>query len=123
MTNKKERKQVTEAKVFINASFNNTVVTVTDLEGNTLAWNSSGAAGFKGARKATPYAASTAVESLTKKLNELGVRGVEVYVKGPGTGRDSAIRAFRNSGISIRSIADTTPIPHNGPKPRKRRRA
>jgi len=122
MANKKEKKQITEAKVFISASFNNTVVTVTDTDGNTIAWSSSGAAGFKGARKATPYAASTAVESLTKKLAEVGVRNVEVYVKGPGAGRDSAVRAFRNSGISIRAIADVTPIPHNGPKPRKRRR-
>jgi small subunit ribosomal protein S11 len=122
MAAKKERRQVTDAKVFISASFNNTVVTVTDTQGNTLAWSSSGAAGFKGARKATPYAASSAVETLTKKLGDIGVRNVEVYVKGPGAGRDSAVRAFRNSGIAIKAIADVTPIPHNGPKPRKRRR-
>ncbi|OGY29161.1 MAG: 30S ribosomal protein S11 [Candidatus Woykebacteria bacterium RIFCSPHIGHO2_12_FULL_45_10] len=122
MTTKKERKQIPSAKVYISASFNNTIVTVTDLEGNTLAWGSSGAAGFKGARKATPYAASTAVESLTRKLSDAGVRDVEIYVKGPGAGRDAAIRAFRNSGLSIKAIADVTPIPHNGPKPRKRRR-
>lgn len=122
MATKKERKQVGSAKVFVSASFNNTLVTVTDLAGNTIAWSSSGAAGFKGARKATPYAASSAVESLSRKLSEAGVRDVEVYVKGPGAGRDAAIRALRNSGLAIKAIADVTPIPHNGPKPRKRRR-
>ncbi|MDP2671808.1 MAG: 30S ribosomal protein S11 [bacterium] len=122
MAKAKERKQVGSAKVFISASFNNTLVTVTDMTGNTIAWSSAGASGFKGARKSTPYAASTAVENLSRKLNEAGVRDVEVYVKGPGAGRDAAIRALRNSGLAIKAIADVTPIPHNGPKPRKRRR-
>lgn len=115
-------KEVTSGKVFVNATFNNTLVTITDLQGNALGWSSAGAVGFKGARKSTPYAASAAVETLAKKLMTHGLRDVEVYLKGPGSGRDASIRALKNSGLSIRAIADVTPIPHNGPRPRKRRR-
>ena len=92
------------------------------MSGNTLGWSSAGAVGFKGARKSTPYAASTAMENLAKKLSERGLREVEVYIKGPGSGRDAAIRALKNSKLIIKAIADVTPIPHNGPRPRKQRR-
>lgn len=119
---KKTIREVTSGKVFVNATFNNTLVTITDLEGNALGWSSSGAVGFKGARKATPYAATTAVENLAKKLMTHGLRDVEVYIKGPGSGRDASIRALKNSGLAIKAIADVTPIPHNGPRSRKRRR-
>lgn len=116
-------KEVSSGKVYVNATFNNTLVTITDENGNTLGWSSSGSVGFKGARKSTPYAATTAVEGLARKLMERGLREVEVYIKGPGSGRDASIRALKNSGLAIRAIADVTPIPHNGPRPRKRRRA
>lgn len=119
---KKVVKEIKEGKVFVNATFNNTIVTITDIEGNTIGWSSSGSVGFKGARKSTPYAAATAVESLAKKVLERGLKEVEVYIKGPGVGRDAAIKALKNSGILIKSIADVTPIPHNGPRPRKKRR-
>jgi small subunit ribosomal protein S11 len=119
---KKVIKEVAVGRVYVNATFNNTLVTITDTEGNALGWSSSGAVGFKGARKSTPYAASTAVETLAKKLMTQGLKEVEVFIKGPGSGRDAAIRALKNSGINIKAIADVTPIPHNGPRPRKRRR-
>jgi small subunit ribosomal protein S11 len=124
MTDRKSKtiKETTFGKVYVNATFNNTLVTITDKDGNTLGWSSSGAVGFKGARKSTPYAATTAVESLARKLMERGLREVEVYIKGPGSGRDSSIRALKSTGLAIRAIADVTPIPHNGPRPRKRRR-
>ncbi|KKQ92034.1 MAG: 30S ribosomal protein S11, small subunit ribosomal protein S11 [Microgenomates group bacterium GW2011_GWC1_39_7b] len=110
-------------KVYISASFNNTLVTVTNVRGETLAWGSSGASGFKGTRKSTPYAATTAVEKvLGKAKNEHGVDEVEVYVKGPGPGRDAALRAIRATGVKIALIADVTPVPHNGPRPKKKRR-
>lgn len=112
----------TKAKVFIKATFNNTLITFTDLMGNTLCWGSAGTSGFKGARKSTPYASTTAVETVAKKAQELGVREVEVYVKGPGPGRDAALRALRAAGLKMSLIADITPVPHNGPRPRKRRR-
>ena len=112
------------AKIFISASFNNTLVNITDDTGNSLAWGSSGSSGFKGTRKATPFAATTAVEKVvTKAKDELGVREVEVYIKGPGSGRDAALRAIRASGLKISMIADVTPIPHDGPRPKKRRRS
>ncbi|MEK7550668.1 MAG: 30S ribosomal protein S11 [Patescibacteria group bacterium] len=118
------KKEVSLAKVYIAASFNNTLITVVDELGNTLAWGSSGASGFKGTRKATPYAATTAVETTIKKvINEIGVKEVEIYVKGPGSGRDAALRAIRSSGVTISLIADVTPVPHNGPRPKKKRRA
>ena len=121
-TRKGSKVEVKEGKVFVNATFNNTIITITDMEGNALGWSSSGAVGFKGARKSTPFAASTAMENLTKKVAGRGLREVEVYIKGPGSGRDAAIKALKNSGLSIKSIADVTPIPHNGPRPRKQRR-
>ncbi len=110
-------------KVYVYASFNNTLVTVTDAGGQTISWGSSGKAGFKGARKATPYAATTAVEAVLKNAKEKsGINEVEVYVKGPGPGRDAALRAVKASGLEISLIADTTPIPFDGPRPKKRRR-
>lgn len=119
---RKTIKEVISGKVFVNATFNNTLVTITDLAGNALGWSSSGAVGFKGARKATPYAATTAVETLARKLMVHGLKEVEVFIKGPGSGRDASIRALKNSGLAIKAIADVTPIPHNGPRSRKRRR-
>jgi|SRR3989304_9420190 len=109
-------------RAYVTATFNNTLVTITDQEGNTLLWNSAGASGFKGARKSTPYAATTAVEQVAQKAKEKGLTSVEVYVKGPGPGRDGAIRAFKAAGINISMIVDVTPIPHNGPRASKRRR-
>lgn len=119
---KKTIREVVAGKVFVNATFNNTLVTFTDTDGNSLGWSSAGAVGFKGARKSTPYAASSAVETIAKKLMSRGLREVEVYIKGPGSGRDASIRALKNSGLAIKAIADVTPIPHNGPRSRKRRR-
>ena len=109
-------------KVYITATFNNTLVTVTNDKGETVAWSSSGAKGFKGARKSTPYAASLAVEEACKRALEKGMKAVEVFVKGPGSGRDSALRAIKSAGLSISMIADLTPIPHNGPRASKKRR-
>lgn len=109
-------------KIFITATFNNTLVTVTNDKGETVSWSSSGAKGFKGARKSTPYAASLAVEDAAKKALEKGLKSVEVFVKGPGSGRDSALRAIRSAGLSIALIADITPMPHNGPRAKKKRR-
>lgn len=118
-----KRKESNLARVYISASFNNTLVTVTDENGKALAWGSSGAVGFKGTRKATPFAATTAVDKVIKKAKEEhGVNEVEIYVKGPGPGRDAALRAIRAAGVKITMIADVTPIPHNGPRPKKKRR-
>ena len=119
---KKAEKDLSIAKIYINASFNNTLVNFTDANGNTIAWSSAGNVGFKGARKSTPFAATSAVEQVAKKAAAIGVKDVEAYVKGPGSGRDAAVRALRSSGFNIKAIADVTPIPHNGPRPRKRRR-
>lgn len=117
-------KSVETGKIFISASFNNTLITITDEGGATLAWGSSGAAGFKGTRKATPYAATLAVDKVIKKAkDEYELREVEIYVKGPGPGRDAALRAIRAAGLKISLIADVTPMPHNGPRPKKKRRA
>jgi len=110
------------AKVYVTATFNNTIVTFTDLKGNTLCWGSTGTVGFKGARKSTPFAAITAVEVAAKKALALGIDEIEVYIKGPGPGRDAALRALRAAGLKMSLIADITPIPHNGPRPKKRRR-
>jgi small subunit ribosomal protein S11 len=115
-------KQVSSGRVYVTATFNNTLVTLTDPQGLALAWSSSGASGFKGARKATPFAAITAVETVAQKAKGLGMTGCEVYIKGPGPGRDAAIRALRGAGLNITMIADVTPIPHNGPRAKKRRR-
>lgn len=121
-----KRKQRTldsgHGNVYITATFNNTIVTITDDRGETLAWGSSGSAGFKGTRKSTPFAATTAVENVAKKVASLGLKTVDVYIKGPGSGRDAALKAIKNSGLSISLIADITPIPHNGPRPKKKRR-
>lgn len=119
---KQIKKQVSRGKVYITATFNNTLVTVTDEQGDTLFWATAGGVGFKGARKATPYAASAAVESLTRKVQECGLRDVEVYVKGPGSGRDMALKALKTAGLNITMIADVTPIPHNGCRAKKKRR-
>ncbi len=118
----KTLQRVEKGKVFVTATFNNTLVTITDERGNTLCWGSSGASGFKGARKSTPFAATMAVEATARKAITRGLREVEVFIKGPGAGRDAALRALRNTGLSITMIADVTPIPHNGVRPRKKRR-
>lgn len=125
--NQKIKKQIplqkiTAGRVYVTATFNNTLVTLTDVSGNTLAWGTSGSSGFKGARKATPFAAITAVESVAKAAKEIGMVQVEVYIKGPGPGRDASVKALRSAGINITMIADVTPIPHNGPRQKKRRR-
>lgn len=109
-------------KVYVSATFNNTLVTITNDKGETVAWSSAGASGFKGARKSTPFAASTAVEGAAKRAIEKGVKTVSIYIKGPGAGRDSALRAIKSAGLSISLIADVTPIPHNGPRAEKKRR-
>lgn len=120
-----EKKKTTiggSGKVFVTSTFNNTLVSITNDKGDVVAWGSSGASGFKGTRKSTPYAASSAAEGAVKKAVEKGLRSVEIYVKGPGSGRDAALRAIKNGGLSILSIADITPIPHNGPRAKKKRR-
>ncbi len=119
---KKEKKTVYEGNVYIQATFNNTIVTVTDLNGNTLSWASAGGLSFRGAKKSTPYAAQMTAETAVKKAMDFGLREVHVYVKGPGVGRESAIRSLGNLGLAVRSIKDMTPIPHNGCRPRKSRR-
>jgi len=121
-TKKREKKSVPEGKACIKATFNNTIVTLTDPNGNVLAWSSSGAVGFKGSRKGTPYAAQMAASTAARKAAEYGLKQVEVVVKGPGSGREAAIRALQSSGLYITSIRDVTPIPHNGCRPPKRRR-
>lgn len=122
MAQKQTKRVVEKGKVFITATFNNTIVTITDMQGNTLCWGSSGMAGFKGARKSTPYAATTAVETVARKAQEYGLREVEVFIKGPGAGRDAALRGLKSVGLGITLIADVTPIPHNGVRPKKKRR-
>lgn len=122
MATKKVTKTVEYGKVFITATFNNTIVTITDRDGNTVCWGSSGMAGFKGARKSTPFAASSAVETVARKAQGFGMKEVEVYIKGPGAGRDAALRGLKSAGMSITMIADVTPIPHNGLRPKKKRR-
>jgi small subunit ribosomal protein S11 len=119
---KREKKTVTNGAIHIKATFNNTIVTVTDLEGNVLAWASSGSVGFKGSRKGTPYAAQMAAESVAKKAQDFGIKNLTVYVKGPGSGRESAMRVLQAFGFRIVAIKDVTPIPHNGCRPPKRRR-
>ncbi|TVR92342.1 MAG: 30S ribosomal protein S11 [Spirochaetaceae bacterium] len=119
---KREKKSVFEGNVYIQATFNNTIVTVTDLAGNSLSWASAGGLGFKGAKKSTPYAAQTTAETAAQKAMDYGLREVHVYVKGPGVGRESAIRSLGALGLRVRSIKDVTPIPHNGCRPRKSRR-
>lgn len=119
---KREKKNVPEGIAHIQSTFNNTIVTITDLTGNVIAWASSGMSGFKGSRKGTPFAAQMAAESAVKKAKEQGLRSIRVYVKGPGSGRESALRALQAAGLTISLIRDVTPIPHNGCRPPKRRR-
>ena len=119
---KRDRKNVSSGIVHIKSSFNNTIVTITDVQGNVLSWASSGAVGFKGSRKSTPYAAQQAAERAANQAMEHGIRRVEVQVKGPGSGRDTAVRSIQNTGIEVTSIKDVTPVPHNGCRQSKRRR-
>lgn len=119
---KKEKKHVTSGLIHIQSTFNNTIVTASDAQGNTIAWSSAGACGFKGAKKGTPFAAQQAAESVAKKIVDLGVRKVEVEVSGPGAGRETAIRALQSHGLKVTLLRDVTPIPHNGCRPPKRRR-
>lgn len=119
---KKEKKSIPVGVAHIQATFNNTIVTITDPRGNTIAWSSAGVQGFKGSRKSTPYAAQTSVEDAAKKAMEHGMRTVEVYIKGPGSGRESALRGLQSAGFNVTSIRDVTPVPHNGCRPPKRRR-
>jgi small subunit ribosomal protein S11 len=119
---KKVKKNISSGVAHVNSTFNNTMVTITDAQGNTVSWSSSGMMGFKGSRKSTPYAAQVAAEDAGRKAQEHGMRELEVLVKGPGSGRESALRALQSIGFTVRSIEDVTPIPHNGCRPRKRRR-
>lgn len=119
---RKEKKNVERGQAHIQSTFNNTIVTLTDLEGNALAWSSSGSLGFKGSRKSTPFAAQMAAEAAAKSAMEHGLRSIQVFVKGPGAGREAAIRALQAAGLEISMITDVTPIPHNGCRPPKRRR-
>lgn len=121
-TRRKERKNIVSGTVHVNASFNNTIITIADAQGNTISWSSSGLMGFKGSRKSTPYAAQMAAEDAGRKAMEHGMRTVDVEVKGPGSGRESALRALQSVGFTVTSIRDVTPIPHNGVRPRKKRR-
>ncbi len=121
-TRKKVKKNVVDGVAHIHASFNNTIITITDRQGNTLAWASAGGSGFKGSRKSTPFAAQVAAEKASNVVKEFGMKNVDVMVKGPGPGRDSAVRALNNAGFKINSISDVTPIPHNGCRPPKKRR-
>jgi small subunit ribosomal protein S11 len=121
-TRKRERKSIVIGRAYIQATFNNTIVTLADIEGNVIAWASPGSVGFKGSRKGTPYAAQMAAKSAAQKAMEHGLRQVEVYIKGPGSGREAAIRSLQSSGLYITGIRDVTPIPHNGCRPPKRRR-
>ena len=119
---KKERKNISSAIAHVNSSFNNTVITITDFQGNTVSWSSAGTMGFKGSRKSTPYAAQIAAEDVGNKAKEFGLKTLKVEVSGPGSGRESALRSLQAIGYIITSIKDVTPIPHNGCRPRKRRR-
>jgi small subunit ribosomal protein S11 len=119
---KRERKNITSGIAHVNSTFNNTMITITDVQGNTIAWSSSGAMGFKGSRKSTPYAAQMAAEAASRKAQDHGMRTLEVEVSGPGSGRESALRALQAAGFTITTIRDVTPIPHNGCRPRKKRR-
>lgn len=121
-TKKKEKKNIANGVVHIRSTFNNTIVTITDTAGNVISWSSAGVQGFKGSRKSTPFAAQITAEDAAKKAAEHGVRSVEVYVKGPGAGRESALRALQATGFKVTLIKDVTPVPHNGCRPPKRRR-
>lgn len=124
--NKRSAKRITKivprGRIYVTATFNNTLVTITDEKGNTICWSSTGKAGFSGSKKSTPYAATITVEQAIKQAKEYGVRSVEIFIKGPGPGRDAALRVVRSQGLNVTQIADVTPIPHNGTRPRKRKR-
>jgi small subunit ribosomal protein S11 len=119
---RREKKNIATGVAHVNSTFNNTMITISDVQGNTIAWSSAGTMGFKGSRKSTPFAAQMAAEDAGKKAAEHGVKSVDVEVRGPGSGRDSALRALQTVGFTVNSIRDVTPIPHNGCRPRKRRR-
>jgi small subunit ribosomal protein S11 len=119
---RKEKKNITDGIAHIQSTFNNTIVTITDLSGNVIAWSSSGLQGFKGSRKSTPFAAQMAAEDVVRKAKEQGMRKVQVFLKGPGAGRESALRSLQIAGLTITLIRDVTPVPHNGCRPPKRRR-
>ncbi|MCL6471710.1 MAG: 30S ribosomal protein S11 [Firmicutes bacterium] len=119
---RRERKNVVHGAAHIQSTFNNTIITITDQQGNTIAWESAGTSGFKGSRKSTPFAAQVAAEACAKKAQEHGMKRVDVYVKGPGAGRETAIRTLQANGLEVAGITDVTPVPHNGCRPRKRRR-
>jgi small subunit ribosomal protein S11 len=119
---RREKRLVPQGQVHIQSTFNNTIVTVTDLQGNTLTWTSTGGAGFKGSRKSTPYAAQLAATQAAKQAMDMGMREADVFIKGPGPGRESAVRSLQAAGLRVRSITDITPIPHNGCRPPKKRR-
>ena len=119
---KKEKKSIQDGIAHIQSTFNNTIITITDMSGNTLSWASAGGQGFKGSRKSTPFAAQLAAEDAAKKAQEQGLKNIDVYVKGPGSGREAALRALQTVGFNIKLIRDVTPIPHNGCRPPKRRR-
>jgi small subunit ribosomal protein S11 len=119
---RREKKAIPVGKVYIQSTFNNTIVTITDPQGNVISWGSSGTAGFKGSRKGTPYAAQIAARDAAKKAMENGLRQVDIFVKGPGSGREAAIRSLQSAGLTIASIRDVTPVPHDGCRPPKRRR-
>jgi small subunit ribosomal protein S11 len=119
---RREKKNISSGIAYVNATYNNTMITITDAQGNAISWSSAGGMGFKGSRKSTPYAAQVAAEDAAKKAMEHGMATIEVMVKGPGTGRESALRALQSTGFTITSIKDVTPIPHNGCRPPKKRR-
>jgi small subunit ribosomal protein S11 len=119
---RRERKNITNGIAHVNSTFNNTMITISDVQGNTISWSSAGTLGFKGSRKSTPFAAQMAAEDAGKKAAEHGVKNIDVEVRGPGSGRESALRALQSVGFTVTSIRDVTPIPHNGCRPRKRRR-
>lgn len=119
---RRERKIVPAGHAYVHSTFNNTIVTLTDLQGNVLTWSSAGASGFKGSRKSTPYAAQVAAQAAAKAAMDMGMREVDIFVKGPGPGREQAVRSLQQAGLRVRSISDATPIPHNGCRPPKKRR-
>jgi len=121
-SSRKTKRTLSSAQVHIYATFNNTIITVTDQQGNTVSWTSAGTIGFKGSRKSTPFAARLAAESAMKKAQSMGIQEIDLFIKGPGPGREAAIRAIQAQGMKIRSIADVTPVPHNGCRPPKKRR-
>lgn len=119
---RRERKNVPAGRAYVHSTFNNTIVTLTDLQGNVVTWASAGSSGFKGSRKSTPYAAQVAAQNAAKAAMDMGMREIDVFVKGPGPGREQAIRSLQQAGLRVRSISDATPIPHNGCRPPKKRR-